>query len=244
VVGDSKIDFTGAYIGFVPAGNWFDWTEDSRIPVRLRAFRKVADETKNHDLERDLYIQERKAERGVYLYQLLERDELGKKLSDITEQKKHVWLEWRLKRRTRKAHWLGLVARPAQFVRLIGHCLWIIVMWFYWALSDYGRSFVLPFVWLIASGFVFYWRYLVVLSSLMAKAPDIGKYKRAVYMLALGNTVPFIGPLTIDGKVKEFLFCPSGNADCLPTIPPEGYSRCEMNCTSKSRAQSVPLNRL
>jgi hypothetical protein len=35
----------------------------------LRAFRKIAEETKNHDLERDLYIEERKAERGVYLVQ-------------------------------------------------------------------------------------------------------------------------------------------------------------------------------
>ncbi len=31
--------------------------------------RKLADETKNHDLERDLYIEERKAERGIVLAQ-------------------------------------------------------------------------------------------------------------------------------------------------------------------------------
>src|SRR5208337_2806542 len=61
-----KIDFTGAHIGFAPRGKLLHWTEDSLIPVRLRAFRKVAEETKNHDLERDLYIEERKAERGVY----------------------------------------------------------------------------------------------------------------------------------------------------------------------------------
>lgn len=41
-------------------------------------------------------------------------------------------------------------------------------------------------------------------------------------MLALGNTVPFVGPLTIESKVKEFLFCPCRN--CPDTlIPPEGY---------------------
>jgi hypothetical protein len=97
-------------------------------------------------------------------------------------------------------------------------------VWLKWRLQRWARNaHWLGTVWLIASGFVFYCRYLVVLSSLMAKAPDIEKYKRAVGMLALGNTVPFIGPLPIDGKVKEFLFCPSGNADCLPTIPPEGY---------------------
>jgi len=44
-------------------------TTDSRIPIRLRTLRKIVEDTKNHDLERDLYIEERKAERGVYLHQ-------------------------------------------------------------------------------------------------------------------------------------------------------------------------------
>jgi uncharacterized protein YjbI with pentapeptide repeats len=55
-----KIDFTGARIRFVPAGKWLHWTTDTQIPVRLRAFRTVAEETKNHDLERDLYIESAK----------------------------------------------------------------------------------------------------------------------------------------------------------------------------------------
>jgi hypothetical protein len=38
------------------------WTTDSDVAVRLRALRKLADETKNHDLERDFYIEELKAE--------------------------------------------------------------------------------------------------------------------------------------------------------------------------------------
>jgi uncharacterized protein YjbI with pentapeptide repeats len=92
VTKSGRIDFTGAHIGFVPPGEPHDtdsqeptrlrtligfvrpskllhWTGDSRVPVRLRAFRKVTEETKNHDLERDLYIEERKAERGVYWHQ-------------------------------------------------------------------------------------------------------------------------------------------------------------------------------
>ena len=92
----------------------------------------------------------------------------------------------------------------------------------YWILADYGRSLMRPFGALIASGFFFYWCYTEVLAKLVAKAPDIEKYKQAVRMLALGNTVPFIGPLTIDSKVKEFLFCPCRN--CPDTlIPPHGY---------------------
>jgi hypothetical protein len=94
----------------------------------------------------------------------------------------------------------------------------------YSVLADYGRSFVRPAAWLIASGFFFYWRYLAVLAPLMAKAgpSDVDKYKQAVRMLALGNTVPFVGPLTIDSEIKKFLFCPSG--DCPGSvIPPESY---------------------
>jgi hypothetical protein len=99
----SRIDFTGAHIGFSPPGTLVHWTEDSDIPLQLRAFRKIVEETKNHDLERDLYIEERKAERGVYWHQLFE------------ELKKSPWREKRL-----------------ISGRLLVHALWIIVMFFYW----------------------------------------------------------------------------------------------------------------
>jgi hypothetical protein len=185
----------------------------------MRALRKLAEETKNHDLERDLYIEERKAERGVYWRQLSGRDVLEKKLRDITEQKRHVWLEWRLKRKARNARWLGLLAKPSQLVRLIGHCLWILVMWFYWVLADYGRSLVRPAIALGLSWYGSYWLYRWVLSPIMAQAPDMDKYKQAVRMLAFGNAVPFVGPLTIDAEMKKFLFFPGG--DC--PFPPEGF---------------------
>jgi hypothetical protein len=55
-----------------------------------------------------------------------------------------------------------------------------------------------------------------------ASAADMDKHKQAVRMLALGNTVPFVGPLTIDTKIKEFLFCPGGSCTS-PIIPSEGY---------------------
>jgi uncharacterized protein YjbI with pentapeptide repeats len=218
----ARIDFTGATIGFVRPGR-LHWTFRSSVPVRLRALRKIAEETKNHDLERDLYIEERKAERGVYLSRLLELDELKMKLEDINEQQQHVWLEWRLQRRARNAHWLGILSKPVKVARLAVHGFWIGVMGLYWALADYGRNFLVPAIWLGLSVPFFDWRYTEVLARLMAKAPDVDKYKRAVGMLALGNAVPFVGPLTIDAKIKEFLFCPDNAASCLPPIPPEGF---------------------
>jgi hypothetical protein len=180
-------------VGFAPPGNFIHWTKDSHVPLRLRAFRKIAEETKNHDLERDLYIEERKAERGVYLRQRWE------------VLKKEGWKNW---------------ARNA--VRLGSHILWICIMALYWVLADYGRSFVRPAIALGLSWCGSYWLYRWVLWPLMAKAPDIDKYKQAVQMLALGNTVPFVGPLTIDSKVKEFLLCPCANCPS-PIMPPDGY---------------------
>jgi hypothetical protein len=116
--GSARIDFTGAHVRFVPPGKR-PWTEDSEILVRLRAFRKVAEETKNHDLERDLYIEERKAERGVYWRQLFVElnkapEELKKKLEDIDEQQREVWSNWRHRVRARNAHVLGIAVKVAR----------------------------------------------------------------------------------------------------------------------------------
>ncbi len=221
--GTARIDFTGAHIGFARPGH-LHWTKDTEVPVCLRALRKIAEETKNHDLERDLYIEERKAERGVYWRKLSDElkeapEELRKKLEHIDKQKKDAWSEWRLQRRARNAHRLGVAIKVAQ---LAVHGFWIAVMGVFWAFADYGRSFVRPAVWLIASGFFFYWCYGKILAPLMPKAgPLADQYAHAVGMVALGNAVPFVGPLTIEGEVKKFLFC-AGVANCLP-IPPEGF---------------------
>jgi len=44
----TQIDFSGAQIGFVPPGRFLHWTSDTRVPLLLRALRKIAEETKNH----------------------------------------------------------------------------------------------------------------------------------------------------------------------------------------------------
>ncbi|MDQ6867294.1 MAG: hypothetical protein M3178_02335 [Pseudomonadota bacterium] len=194
VTNASQIDFTGAHVGFVPPGK-LHWTKDSKVPVQLRRLRKIAEDTKNHDLERDLYIEERKAERGVYLRQLFE------------DLKKEPWKNW-----------------PRNTARLLGHLLWIAVMGVYWALADYGRSFIRPAAWLVVSVWLFHFGYAWILAPLMRQAGEVNvdQYVRAEWMVALGNAVPFVGPLTIDREIKKFLFCPGGDANCL-TIPPEGF---------------------
>ncbi len=197
VTNASRIDFTGAHIGFARPGKrpWTKyWTKDSRVPLRLRAVRKIAEDTKNHDLERDLYIEERKAERGVYFVQQLEA------------LKKDSWKNW-----------------PRNAGQLIAHFLWIIVMGVYWALADYGRSFIRPAIWLFVSNIFFYWRYEWLFEPLKQKAgpANAAEYERALKIVQGNYFVPSLGPLPIDAEIKKFLFCP-GFDPCVP-IPPDGY---------------------
>jgi hypothetical protein len=225
----NRIDFTGARIGFVPRGKPFHWTSNTQVPLRLRALRKIAEETKNHDLERDLYIEQRKAERGVYLRQRWDElkdalkngpKELNEKIEAIRKQQRGTLWKWCREAIAPINQMLGVIEK---IVRLAIHGFWISVMFLYWALADYGRSFLLPVGWLALSGYAFYRLYLWILSPIMAKAvpPDIENYKHTVQMLAFGNTVPFVGPLTIDAEIKKFLFC-LREKDCL-VIPPHGY---------------------
>jgi uncharacterized protein YjbI with pentapeptide repeats len=189
-----RIDFTGAYISFARLLHP-QWTTDTRVPLRLRAFRKIAEETKNHDLERDLYIEERKAERGLYLNRLFKE----------------------LKR-------APIMEKPLIFARLLGHSLWIIVMFGYWALANYGRSFMTPLAWLVLSDFIFHFGYASILSPLKQKVDPTTKdyYDQAVWMLALGNAVPFVGHLSIDAGIKKSLYCPDDVCSERAPIPPLG----------------------
>jgi hypothetical protein len=97
-------------------------------------------------------------------------------------------------------------------------------MFLYWALADYGRAVVWPIVWwLVLSLIIFPWWYGQILEPLKQKAGpnNAGKYEQALQMVAHGNAVPFVGPLTIDAEIKKFLFCP-GFGECLP-LPPNSY---------------------
>jgi hypothetical protein len=190
----AQIDFSGTRIKFAHSGER-QWTSDSTIPIRLRALRKIAEETKNHDLERDLFVEERNAERGVYWRQFVK--EL--KAVSITE----------------KSRVMG---------RLLTHCLWIVVLFGYGALADYGRRFERPLGWLVLSVFIFHSGYASILSPLRQKVDPANKdhYDQAVWMLALGNAVPFVGHLSIDAGIKKSLYCPGDVCRERSPIPPLG----------------------
>jgi hypothetical protein len=144
--GIARIDFSGAHIGFAHPGRLLHWNSESDVPARLRRLRKLAEDTKNHDLARNLYIEERKAERGIYLCQLLDElkkapEELNKKLEDIDRQQTEVWANWRHRKRARNAYRLAIAAKITRFAV---YRVWIVVMGVYSALAGYGRSLARP----------------------------------------------------------------------------------------------------
>lgn len=124
----------------------FRWTKDSRVVSNLRRLRGVVQKIYATDAERDLFILERMAERGV------------------------LWKSW----------WYG-----GWKSRLFGW--WrplaaTILMFFYWALSDCGRSVVLPIFWFIAANAGAFYVY-----SRLADMP----VDEALWNLTFANMLPF-----------------------------------------------------
>src|SRR5262249_28683396 len=113
-----------------------------------------ADDSKNHDLERDLYIEERKAERGIYFVGHL-RDawrNVGQRRQGVTNLRGRVVFA------------LFVCSQCLLTVtRLLIHLGWIAAMFFYWLLADYGRSFARPFVALLLSMVLFHAAYWLTL---------------------------------------------------------------------------------
>jgi len=72
----SRIDFAGAHTGAGPL-HFFRLTYDPRVVNRIRALRKAAEEDRNHDLEHGLFMEERKAQRGLSCGQPLEALKTG-----------------------------------------------------------------------------------------------------------------------------------------------------------------------
>jgi len=192
------IDFTGARIRFggalnIPLPKWcfgtdhleiwaIGWTTLSYAAIRLRRLRTLAEEAKNHDLERDLYLEERKAERGILFAQYLQ--------SDVRDERGRSRYSW----------------KKAFQLRLIDHVLWIAVMSIYWALADYGRSFVRPVFALLLSVAIFHFAY----GSLLTAPNDPARrqaFQRALWAFSISNAVPVVGSLTLERDVKLMLMC-------------------------------------
>jgi hypothetical protein len=163
------------------------WTTKSEVGTRLRALRNLADETRNHDLERDLYIEERKAERGILLVA--------------------YWREGKPIKPTFSANcrWISTV---------LSHCIWIAVMGVYRLLADYGRSFVRPLVALVLSIVVFHCTYSVVLTQ--PSRVSQATFEHGLWAFSIANAVPFVGALTLEKELKEIILCGASSPACEP----------------------------
>jgi hypothetical protein len=129
----------------------------------------------------------------------------------------------------------------------LNHLGWVGVMFFYWLLADYGRSFLRPFTALLLSILLFHAAYWLILQprpapnlwpsisaalshAVTLPAANDPPFVRAARAFSLANAVPFVGALTLDREVKERLICGDRPVDekkaadqglplCIP-IPP------------------------
>jgi hypothetical protein len=171
--------------------------------TQRRYLRKLADDAKNHDLERDLYIEERKSERSDYFFALLYEPFL------------HLSRQWRDRRK--KGFWSvnGLSDFPmevaAQIVvttpRLLVHIGWSAVEWLYWLLADYGRSFIRPLLALLLSIVLFNAAYWLLLRPQGAPWPRATA--AAMARAAHRNDPPWLLPLM--GALEQGITLPKAN---------------------------------
>ncbi|MBI1203102.1 MAG: hypothetical protein GC182_11380 [Rhodopseudomonas sp.] len=196
-------DLYGARIGFHgrglrpwPRAKWRlfreGWTANSTIGNQLRHLRKLADDSKNHDLERDLYIEERKAERGIYLVKYWRERNVGKLTTHV------AWIV--------VMGLYGLLAdygrsfmRPAALLIatiLIVHT----TLWF--ALGPNLPTSLAPRAGIALSHITDWVR------------PNLSGFGQAARGYALAHAVPFLGPLTLDKDARTVLIC-RGDAACV-----------------------------
>ena len=124
----------------------FRWTADPIVVAHLRQMRSIAQTTNATDAERDLFILERMAERGV------------------------LWKDW----------WDG--GWKSRLLEWWQPAAATVLMFFYWALSNCGRSVALPFLWFIAANVGAFYVY-----SLLADTP----VDEALRNLTFANMLPF-----------------------------------------------------
>jgi len=196
------------------------WTTNGDTVLQLRRLRKIAEETKNHDLERDLYIEERKAERGIQLAHRLASLGRGLLLRGVNRSRFHFSMHVVF------APWLYLWTAGRNILGVTAHITWIGVMFVYWALADYGRSWVRPLTMLVTSVFLFHAAYLQLLDPAIRSAQTRGErataavrkavvfngsndsaFYRAARLFSVAHALPFVGALTLDKDVQATLLC-------------------------------------
>ena len=206
---------------------------DSDLIFRLRELRKLAEAAKDHDLERDLYIEERNVE--FRLTPAIERDS-ARLMYIMTRPNRNTLYTF--------IYWsVAVNLSAAKFaLDLVRALVWKTVMFLYWLLADYGRSLMRPIAALFASIILFHAAYILVLSprspsSFVANATSAlmqtaswpneadSRFIRSARAFAIANALPFVGALTLDKEVKEILIC-SGSSSGEKGTSEKGLGLC------------------
>lgn len=154
-----------------------NWTTSSNVDARLRRLRKIAKDVEAHDLERDLFILERHAQRGIQFVRLFRRFD-------------HPWAEVWNRGRIDRAK-LGDNVRGRNPLRPLGLML---LLFFYDITSDCGRSMLRPLLWFLASLAGFHAVYRSLLHAARGKLLPFTDADLISY--TLGNALPFVGNLS------------------------------------------------
>jgi uncharacterized protein YjbI with pentapeptide repeats len=192
-----KLDLAGAVFSFRAFvwPRWQHWTTQTATASRLRRLRKLAKDIPAGEAERDLFILELMADRGIewsaWWIRVVQPWDLHRKM-----QAKHRAGILKLARRSRLG-WLSSAAAYTWFALVgIGRPIVLTTLvLLYRVLSNYGRSVALPIFWFIVS--------LLAFGILYGKHVTGGmhwKMMRALATFTIANAIPFVGA---SGKAVE-----------------------------------------
>ncbi|HUC62497.1 MAG TPA: pentapeptide repeat-containing protein [Alphaproteobacteria bacterium] len=198
--GLGHLDLSEAKISFGKRVGFFrNWTSSSTVETSLRRLRKIAKDVEAHDLERDLFILERKAQRGIQFRRLRRPPD-------------HRWREvWNGGRIDRDKLADNLRARDP--LRPLALTLMLFV---YGALSDCGRSVLRPSLWLAASLAGFHESYRALYRADYGTSPRF--WDHDLVSFTLGNALPYVNSLSpARASVLERLFGDGLGGIAIPT---------------------------
>jgi hypothetical protein len=201
------------------------WDITSETDARIRRLRKIMADIHAQDVERDLFILERQAQRAIAWNDFFDRFKKSEKAGESEPRPEPEGKLWRrvltrtmqvltriirplgiLWRRalTRTMPVLTRIVRPFGIFKPLGFSLLLSA---YGLASNYGRSIARPFVLLLGSVAAFHALYWQIWAAPVRK---LGFWDRDLISYSFGNVLPFVNTLSpARGELLKRLFCPT-----------------------------------
>jgi|GEM_PF-3847286 len=173
-----------------------NWTTDSAVEARIRRLRKIAKDIEAGDLERELLILERKAQRGIQFRGVLPpTDNSGEPIFHDGMPVGHTYRGPKFFRRHSERVRYGLkillLALRPSVLRPIGLTLTLAV---YWATSNYGRSLLRPMLCFAVAIPLFHAAYWTIYRN--DNRANVPFFDRDLCSFTLENSLPWLGGFT------------------------------------------------